>query len=304
MDRVSKRFGAVQALDAVSFSVAAGEIRALCGENGAGKSTLVKMLMGIVRPDGGTIQVDGVQRILRDPKHAQSLGIGLVAQELSLAPRLSIVDNIWLGSAEAPLFYRIPGLRARAASALDRLGAADLGLDTPVSSLTIGQRQIVEIARLLARKARVLILDEPTATLSDAEIARLLRILSVLREEGHAIIYVSHRLGEVFEVCDSITVLRNGTLVGTEPITALDRAGLIERMLGRSMGEMYPTRTSVHEAGRNVRVDGLVVPGRLAGVTFAARAGQITCIAGLIGSGASLVNRALAVSTSMMRACR
>ena len=294
MDRVCKRFGAVQALDDVSFSVAAGEIRALCGENGAGKSTLVKMLMGIVRPDSGAVSIDGAVQVLKDPKHAQSLGLGLVAQELSLAPRLSVVDNIWLGSAEVPFLYRMRSLRARAAVALDKLGASEIGLDTPVSNLTIGQRQIVEIARLLARRARVLILDEPTATLSDSEIARLLAILRSLRDEGHAIVYVSHRLGEVFDLCDTVTVLRNGSLVGTEPVSAMDRAGLIERMLGRSMGEMYPPRSSGAATGPDVHVENLVVPGRLAGVSFVARAGEVTCIAGQIGSGASLVNRALA----------
>ena len=294
VDRVSKSFGAVQALDGVSFHVAAGEIRALCGENGAGKSTLVKMLMGIVRPDAGEIRINGTAQVLRDPQHAQSLGLGLVAQELSLAPRLSVVDNIWLGSAEVPLLYRISDLRARAAAALERLGAFDIGLDTQVLTLSIGQRQIVEIARLLARNARVLILDEPTATLSDAEIERLLRILRGLRDEGHAIIYVSHRLGEVFELCDSVTVLRNGTLVGTEPVTAMDREGLIERMLGRAMGEMYPPRGASDMGGPLVEVRDLRVPGRLAGFSFEAKPGQITCIAGQIGSGASLVNRALA----------
>ena len=294
VDRVSKSFGAVQALDGVSFHVREGEIRALCGENGAGKSTLVKMLMGIVRPDAGEIRINDVPQVLRDPQHAQSLGMGLVAQELSLAPRLSVVDNIWLGSAEVPLFYRIKDLRARAAAALERLGAFDIDLDTQVLKLSIGQRQIVEIARLLARNARVLILDEPTATLSDAEIARLLRILRGLRDEGHAIIYVSHRLGEVFELCDSVTVLRNGMLVGTDPVSAMDREGLIERMLGRSMGEMYPPRGASGADGPLVDVKELRVPGRLAGVSFEAKPGQITCIAGQIGSGASLVNRALA----------
>src|SRR5262249_59977269 len=156
----------------VSFSIGPGEIRAVCGENGAGKSTLVKILMGIVAPDSGTITLDGAKVEVRSPHHAQTLGLGLVAQELSLAPHLSILDNIWLGSLEVPILHRQSSLRCRARAALALLNAADWDLATPVGELTIGQQQIVEIARLLARNAKVLILDEPTATLTDTEIER------------------------------------------------------------------------------------------------------------------------------------
>jgi ribose transport system ATP-binding protein/rhamnose transport system ATP-binding protein len=293
VEGLNKSFGPVAALRDVRFDLARGEIHGLCGENGAGKSTFVKILMGLVRPDSGSIAIDGAPVAIRNPHHAQALGLGLVAQELSLAPRLSLVDNIWLGSAEAPLLYRLGGLRARARAALDSLGAGELDLDRPVLGLPIGQRQIVEIARLLARDARVLILDEPTATLSDVEIERLMTILKSLRARGHAIVYISHRLGEVFDLCDSVTVFRNGARVHSGPASGLDRDALIEHMLGRPFGDMYPPRAdATPEPG--VAARGLAIPGRVHGASFVAPRGRVTAIAGQIGSGASLINRALA----------
>ena len=220
---VSKAYPGVTALQDVSFSLRPGEIRGLCGENGAGKSTFVKILMGIVQPDSGSIAINGQTQVVRGPQQAQGLGLGLVAQELSLAPHLSILDNIWLGSAEVPFLHRRASFRLRAQQALATLGLADWDLDRPVSSLTIGQRQLIEIARLLARNARVLILDEPTATLSDADIERILGILKGLRAHGRSIIYITHRLGEVFELCDSVTVLRNGQHVATQPVSEVTR---------------------------------------------------------------------------------
>ena len=239
---VSKAYPGVTALEDVSFSLRRGEIRALCGENGAGKSTLVEILMGLVAPDRGSIAVNGQTQVMRSPQQAQGLGLGLVAQELSLAPHLSILDNIWLGSAEVPLLHRRAKFRLRAQQALATLGLADWDLNRPVGSLTIAQRQLIEIARLLARDARVLILDEPTATLSDADIDRILGILRGLRAQGRSIIYVTHRLGEVFELCDSVTVLRNGTHVTTGPVSEITRAQLVELMLGALSTTCIPKR--------------------------------------------------------------
>ena len=294
VDRVSKNYAGVQALRDVSFSLGAGEIRAICGENGAGKSTFVKLLMGITHPDSGSIAIDGRLRTVSGPQHAQSLGLGFVAQELSLAPRLSILDNIWLGSAEVPLIHRRAQFRARAREAMEMLGIGDWDLDRLVGTLAIGQQQLVEIARLLARQARVLILDEPTATLSDAEIRRILGVLKLVTARGHSIIYISHRLGEVFELCDSVTVLRNGEHVATRPVREITRDGLIELMLGRPFGEMYPSALPQRQTTDAVIVDGLRIPNTVYDFSFVAPSGKILCIAGQIGSGANTVTRALA----------
>jgi ABC-type sugar transport system ATPase subunit len=294
VDRVSKSFAGVRALSEISFALKQGEIRAICGENGAGKSTLVKLMMGIVQPDSGTIAIDGNVVDVRGPQHAQALGLGFVAQELSLAPRLSILDNIWLGSPGVPLLHRKPALRVRAQAALELLGLGAWDLDRPVRELTIGQRQLVEIARLLAREARILILDEPTATLTDAEIERILAALKALKAQGRSVIYISHRLGEIFGLCDGVTVLRNGKHVATLPVAETTRDKLIELMLGRPFGEMYP---AVRETA--ARQDGLVaerlsVDTQIEDVSFIAPRGKILCLAGQLGSGANAVTRALA----------
>jgi ABC-type sugar transport system ATPase subunit len=291
---VSKSYPGVAALQDVSLSLHAGEIRAICGENGAGKSTLVKVLMGIVQPDTGSIAVNGQAQTVDGPQRAQRLGLGLVAQELSLAPHLSILDNIWLGSAEVPFFHRRAHLRTRAQQALATLGLGDWDIDRRVSTLTIGQRQLVEMARMLARDARVLILDEPTATLSDADIERILGVLKSLRAQGRSIIYITHRLGEVFELCDSVTVLRNGQHVATQPVRDVTRAQLVEMMLGRSFEDMYPKAGPHRHQGDRVAVEKLNVAGALHDFSMTAPRGRIVCIAGQIGSGANVVTRALA----------
>jgi ABC-type sugar transport system ATPase subunit len=250
--------------------------------------------MGIVQPDAGRVAVDGRPLTIRGAREAQALGLGLVAQELSLAPHLSILDNIWLGSAEVPFLHRRAEFRRRAGEALAALGLHDWDLDRRVGTLAIGQRQLVEIARLLARNARVLILDEPTATLTDADIERILGILKRLSQEGRSIIYITHRLGEVFRLCDTVTVLRNGRHIATEPVSAVNRDQLVELMLGRSFEDMYPP--SLHRPGEvgGLTVEELRIPDVLQGFAMSAPRGRITCIAGQIGSGASLVTRALA----------
>jgi ribose transport system ATP-binding protein/rhamnose transport system ATP-binding protein len=294
VEGLSKSFGGVRALRDVSLSLRAGEIRAICGENGAGKSTLVKSLMGIFTPDAGSITIDGVRQTMRGPQHAQALGLGLVAQELSLAPRLSVLDNIWLGSSEVPVFHRRRALRQRARNALETLGAGDWDLDIPASALSIGQQQLVEIARLLARNARLLILDEPTATLTDTEIARILDVLKTLKARGHAVLYISHRLGEVFDLCDTVTVLRNGEHVATRPVRDMTRERLIELMLGRPFGDMYPASAAGPDIGDALVADKLNVAGMVRDLSLVAPRGKILCIAGQIGSGANVVTRALA----------
>lgn len=290
---LSKSFGPVTALKQLNVDFYPGEIRAVCGENGAGKSTLVKILAGVDRPDAGTIWFDGQARTFSSALEAQRRGIAMVAQELSVCPDLSVLDNIWLGSTDVPFLHRRKELRRRAAEALSLLGAEHIALNTPVSQLAIGERQLVEIARMLTRNARVFILDEPTATLSDSEIDRIFTALARIRQEGHCVIYITHRLAEVFRICDTVTVLRNGEMVGTSKTADIDRRKLIEMMLGRPFVEMYPQHG--YTAGDPVlQIDALCVPDAVSAFSAVVPRGDIVCIAGQVGSGAESVIRAVA----------
>jgi ABC-type sugar transport system ATPase subunit len=290
---LTKSFGAIQALKDVSLDFAAGEIRAICGENGAGKSTLVKILTGVYQPDAGMVAVGGAAQAILNPRQAQELGIALVAQELSLCPDLSVEDNIWLGSIKVPFFHKQADLRRRARAALDLLGAGHIALDQKVGRLAIGERQLVEIARMLTREARVLILDEPTATLSDFEIDRIFAALLALKREGRSIIYITHRLAEVFRICDSVSVMRNGEHVATRRVSEIDRKALIEMMLGRSFTEMYPDPPPA-DGTAALTVHDLSVPGSVERFSMSVPRGKIVCIAGQVGSGAVEVVSALA----------
>jgi ribose transport system ATP-binding protein/rhamnose transport system ATP-binding protein len=297
VEGATKRFGPNEVLKNVTLSLDAREIRAICGENGAGKSTLVKLFTGVHQADGGGVLVDGRPVEIASPQHAQELGIALVAQELSLAPALSVLDNIWLGNREVPLFHRRQQFRDRARAALEKVGLGDLPLETPVSQLSIGRRQLVELARMLTRDARVFILDEPTATLSDVEIERIFSALRALRSEGKSIIYITHRLGEVFEICDTVSVLRNGELVGTRRTAEIDRAHLMQMMLGRSMGEMYPS-WDTRPGAAMLTVKNLRAPPVVQNFNITAERGMVICLAGQVGSGAIEVLRALAGLTA------
>ncbi|WP_213958863.1 sugar ABC transporter ATP-binding protein [Variovorax sp. dw_954] len=293
IEGLSKRFGGVRALNNVSLTLCAGEIRAICGENGAGKSTLVKVLTGIVSPDDGTIRLDGEVRRFDGPRQAQANGINLVSQELSVCPDLSVLDNIWLGTIGVPFFHRARHLRERAAQILSDLGAGNIDLDASVAQLNTGERQIVEIVRMLARDTRILILDEPTATLSDQEIARVLTALRAVRSTGKSILYITHRLSEVFELCDTATVMRNGEVVADCSVADVDRKSLIELMLGRSLGEMYPTRQATSEGPVALSIRGLNIPHVAGPIDLAVPAGQIVCLTGQVGCGAEGVVRAI-----------
>lgn len=290
---LTKRFGANTVLSSVDFTIGAGEIRALCGENGAGKSTLVKLLTGLHTPDGGSIYVDGRGVRLHGPRDAQALGIAFVSQELSIVPQLSVLENLWLGHQDLGFLYRRGRLQTKAREALNKVGLTDLSTNTLASSLSLGQRQLLEIARMLLRDARVFILDEPTATLSDNEISLVFEALKRLRHSGCSIILITHRLSEVFEICDRATILRGGKLVGTFAVEDVDRNALVEHMLGRSLGQMYPQGSHVQN-GWALSVRHLQIPGVLHDLSFDVARGEIVCLAGQIGSGATYAVRALA----------
>lgn len=292
-----KSFGAVRAVRNLSLDVRAGEIHAICGHNGAGKSTLVKTLVGLVQRDEGEIRFQGADFAPHDPQDAQARGVALVNQELSLVPELTVEDNIFLGGIDVPLLYRRRELSQRARKILDQLGLEHVRLTAPVESLVIGERQLVEIARLLARDARLLILDEPTATLSKPEIEAVFKAAREMAAQGRGVIFVSHRLDEIFELCDRVTVLRDGERVATHAIGAISRRALIDLILGEMEGaeraEDVEGNGRQVEAVEALRIEGLRVAGGVEEFTLTLETGQVVGLAGQVGSGTSTVLRAL-----------
>jgi ABC-type sugar transport system ATPase subunit len=293
-----KAYGSIQALRGVSFDIEAGEIHGLCGHNGAGKSTLVKILLGLTRPDRGTFLINGHPIDFRNPRQAEAHGVSLVDQELSLVPVLSIADNLLLGGINVDLLTRPSRMRRKARRLLERVGLGHLPLDTLVERLPIGERQLVEIARSLGRGPKLLILDEPTARLSDAEIERVFKAVRDATAQGGSVVYVSHRLDEVLSLCHRVTVLRDGQRVGTHHVEGLKRGQLIDLMLGE-MGH-GTERTPGAEAVRlrapshpRLAVRNMDVGSGVRGFTLDAGAGDIVGLAGQVGSGTSEVIRAL-----------
>ncbi len=294
MAGVSKTFGGIRALDAVDFEVSEGEIHALLGENGAGKSTLIKVLGGAVVPDAGRISLDGKVLPPGDPRAARRRGIAVIHQELMLVPGMTAAENIFLGRERGGLVLDRAGMRRSAQELLDSLGGSGLDASTRVDTLSIAQRQLVEIARALAQgdEARILVLDEPSAVLTKPETERLFGVLKGLRARGMGIVYISHRLEEVFSICDRLTVLRDGRRVATAPVAGLDRAELIRWMVGRDLSEEFPSRTA--EPGDAVlEARGLSSPGRFSDVSFTVRRGEILGLSGLVGAGRTSVALAL-----------
>jgi ABC-type sugar transport system ATPase subunit len=291
-ENISKAYGSVQALDDVSFDVAAGEVHALLGHNGAGKSTLVKVIAGLVAPDSGTLRIDGEEVEVRSPKQAQALGVALVDQELSLVPLLSVEDNLLLGSLG--LFERRNRAQARLRASMDRLGLGDVPLSTLVEDLPIGERQLVEIARALCRDVKVLVLDEPTATLSDVEIERVFAAIREVVQQGCGVIYVSHRLGEVIELCQRATIFRDGKRLATEEVKGLERGHLVQLMVG-DLPEEERVASAESDADRSrIEIRDLSVSGQVERIDLDVRGGQIVGLAGQVGSGTTEVLRALA----------
>jgi L-arabinose transport system ATP-binding protein len=292
-DGVGKHFPGVIALDDVSFTVARGEVRALMGENGAGKSTLLKILAGEYRPDSGKLAVDGGQAAFASPRDSQAAGIAIIHQELHLAPDLTVAENLLLGMmpTRRGLLDR-RGARERARELLGRLGE-DIDPDTKVRTLPIGKRQMIEIGKALARDAQIIAFDEPTSSLSARETRTLMRIIDDLRRDGRAILYVSHRMEEVFEISDSVTVLRDGRHVGDFPDMALlTQERLITAMAGRTITDIYDYRGRPH-GDVAVRLSGLTGPGLRAPVDLDVRKGEILGFFGLVGAGRSELFRLL-----------
>ncbi|MEV5556726.1 sugar ABC transporter ATP-binding protein [Nonomuraea wenchangensis] len=290
--QVSKAFGAVRAVREVSLELRAGEAHALAGENGAGKSTLVKILSGVHRPDSGRILLDGQPVEFAGPADAQRAGVAVIYQEPTLFPDLSVMENIFMGrQPRARLGLDRRAMRAATAELFGRLGV-HLDPDRPARGLSIADQQLVEIAKALSRQARVLVMDEPTAALSGQEVARLFGVAGTLREQGVALLFISHRLEEIFELCQRVTTLRDGALVATDPIGDLTPDALVRRMVGRELEALFPKQdTTAGEVALSVRR--LTREGVFTDVSFEVRRGEIVALAGLVGAGRSEVARAV-----------
>ncbi|CAB3792755.1 sugar ABC transporter ATP-binding protein [Pararobbsia alpina] len=285
MQDVSKRFGATSALAGVSLQVHAHEIHALMGENGAGKSTLMKVLAGVITPDAGSISMDGQTIAIDGPASARAHGINLIYQELSIAANLSVAQNVFMGSEPRSRFGLLDkqALHARTRQILDRLGAS-FAPETPAALLSIAEQQQVEIARALIHRSRVLIMDEPTAALSERETERLFGIIRSLREEGIAIIYISHRMDEVDLLADRVTVLRDGQRIGEIQKADIERGRIVQMMVGRPLAELFP-REERFKAGDCVLEVERIASEQVHDVSFKAYKGEIVALAGLIGAG-------------------
>ncbi|MFC5818883.1 sugar ABC transporter ATP-binding protein [Nonomuraea harbinensis] len=290
---VSKSFGAVRALREVSLELFAGEAHALAGENGAGKSTLVKTLAGVHRPDSGQVLLNGEPVVFHNPADAQRAGVAVIYQEPTLFPDLSVAENIFMGRQPRTSLRRIDrrAMRARSAELFARLGVT-VDPEQPARGLSIADQQLVEIAKAISRDARVLIMDEPTAALSGNEVARLFSVVEALRGQGCAVLFISHRLDEIFSLCQRVTTLRDGAWIASEPVGGLTHDDLIRRMVGRELGALYPKQDT--EAGEvALRVERLTREGVFTDVSFEVRRGEIVALAGLVGAGRSEVARAV-----------
>ncbi|MEU9517304.1 sugar ABC transporter ATP-binding protein [Streptomyces sp. NPDC048224] len=290
---VSKSFGAVRALRDVCLELFPGEVHALAGENGAGKSTLIKTLAGVHRPDAGQVLLDGAPVVFHGPRDARDAGIAVIYQEPTLFPDLSIAENIFMGRRPRRSLGRIDHRATRAATAalMLRLGV-ELDPDRPARGLSIADQQIVEIAKALSFDARVLIMDEPTAALTGSEVARLFGVVRTLREQGAAVLFVSHRLEEIFRICGRVTTLRDGARIAAEPLAGMTEDDLVRRMVGRDLDELYP-KQEVTPGERALSVRRLTREGVFTDVSFEVRRGEIVALAGLIGAGRTEVARAV-----------
>ena len=292
MAGVTKSFGATRALRSVSLEVGPGEVHALIGENGAGKSTLMKILSGACRPDAGSIELEGGPFVPSDPLHARRCGISMIYQELNLAPHLSVEENILLGEEPAPLGWLQRGRRRELAQqALEELRHENIPLDAPVYTRSVAEQQIVEIARALIGRPKVLIMDEPTSSLTQADVENLFRVIGHLRERGVSVIYISHFLEECQRICQRYTVLRDGETVGTGDMASANLREIVHMMVGREIQDIYPrVPHTVGEPVLELRdVAGTVKP---RSATLALRKGEILGVAGLIGAGRTETVRA------------
>jgi ribose transport system ATP-binding protein len=294
MKGIRKSFHHHLVLDGIDLEIRSGEVHALMGENGAGKSTLMKILTGMYEKDGGTIAVNGTDVHYRHPKEAERDGIVFIHQELSVIPTLTVAENIFLGREHTvgrTGIIRRKEMENQASVYLQKLGV-DIAPNEIAGKLSVGKQQIIEIARALSTDAKCLIMDEPTAALTDREIQTLFTVIRTLKQQGVAIIYISHRMEEIFTICERISVLRDGRMIGTKSIAETNFDDIVHMMVGRQIGERFPKRTA--PIGDEVlRVENLTQKGVFHNVSFSVRSGEILGVAGLMGAGRTEIMEAL-----------
>lgn len=280
---LSKSFAATQALKDMSLSVMPGEVHAIVGENGAGKSTLIKIMTGVYQPDSGTVRIGGQPISLRSTQEAQEAGIAAIYQEPMVFPDLNVAENIFISNRAKGRIMRWSEIYREAEALIAPLGVK-LDVRRAASGLTLAEQQTVEIARALSLNVKVLIMDEPTASLSAHEVARLLDIARALKAQGVAVIYISHRLDEIFRIADRVTVIRDGQHISTKPITEVTEDGLVKDMVGRAL-ESFAVKTAANPHGETLlSVKDLACAGVFSGITFDLHKGEVLCLAGLVGA--------------------
>lgn len=290
---ITKRFPGVTALNDVSFDVAPGSCHAVCGENGAGKSTLGKILSGLIPPDEGTIFLHGSPERLGSPRDALQAGVAMVHQELALCENMSVAENLCLGALPSHnTFISRKKLHDRARDLLAAIGATT-DVTRRVGDLTVAEQQRVQIAAAVGSGARVIVFDEPTSSLAESDALRLYALIAQLNARGVTILYVSHRMHEIFRLCDTVTVLRDGRHVATQPTSSLDEAALVQLMIGRKLEQYFPEHVRAETGAELLRVQKLSRPGRFEEVSFSVSAGEVVGLAGLVGAGRSEVAQAI-----------
>jgi len=293
MKGINKSFGSNQVLKDAGFYLADGEVHALMGENGAGKSTLMKILTGVYTKDAGTILVDGQEVSYKNPQEAEKAGIVFIYQELNVLFDLTVEENLFMGKEITKKFGICDkkAMRAKAQEIMDRMGVK-IPVTAVMSDLSVGQQQMVEICKALMVDAKVLIMDEPTAALTQSETEALFQVMNSLREKGVSIVYISHRMEEIFELCDRITILRDGQYIDTKYIKDITMDDVVQMMIGREIGERYPKRDVV--IGEEVlRVEGLTHEKMFRDVSFSVRAGEVLGVSGLMGAGRTEIMQAI-----------
>ncbi|HEY3933066.1 MAG TPA: sugar ABC transporter ATP-binding protein [Gemmatimonadales bacterium] len=291
--RITKRFPGVTALEDVTFDVAAGSCHAVCGENGAGKSTLGRILAGIQIHDGGEIALHGKQVRFASPREALDHGVAMVHQELAFCDNLTVAENLCLSALPSRRgFVDRVALRARAVELLAAIGAA-IDPARQVAALGIAEQQLVQIAAAVGSGARVIVFDEPTSSLGQDDAERLYALIGRLKTNGVTVLFVSHRMPEIFRLCDYVTVLRDGKHVGTDSVSSIDESELVHRMIGRRLEQYFPAHARAPLGDEVLRVNGLSSPGRFQDVSFTLRAGEVLGLAGLVGAGRSEVAQAI-----------